>query len=110
MENNEIFVPLLSWLIGGSRIGGGYNYYSSSIGTDSMLGCMGKSIFNYRVWIEKNDEHEILKAAVYYGVNSYENQNEDELEVSVYELEEESRELIRNWISEKYNVFLTQNA
>ena len=26
MEKTEIFVPLLSWLIGGSRIGGGYNY------------------------------------------------------------------------------------
>ena len=61
MENNEIFVPLLVWLIGGSRIGGGYNYYTASRGTDPMEGFLGKRIFNYRVWIDKLDEQEILK-------------------------------------------------
>ena len=110
MENNEIFVPLLVWLIGGSRIGGGYNYYTASSGTDAMTGCVRNNIFNYRIWIEKNDEHELLKAAVYYGANSFENQNEDDLEVSVYELEEESRELIKIWITEKYNLFLAENS
>ena len=109
MENAEIFVPLLSWLIGGSRIGGGYNYYTGSRGTDPMTGCVSNNIFNYRVWIEKNDEHEIIKAAVYRGANSFESQNEDDVEISVYEMEEESRPLIKNWISEKYNVFLAEN-
>ena len=106
MANNDIFVPLLAWLIGGSRIGGGYNYYVASRGTDAMTGCVGKNIFNYRIWIEKNDEHEIIKAAVYYGTKSFENQQEDELEVTVYELEEESRELIKEWLDEKYQAYL----
>ena len=110
MDNNEIYVPLLSWLIGGSRIGGGYNYYTASKGTDPMKGCINDSVFNYRVWLEKLDEQEILKAAVYYGANSFEYQSEDDVEISSYEMEEESRELIRNWIKEKYDAFLAENS
>lgn len=110
MEQTDIFVPLLAWLIGGSRIGGGYNYYSASRGTDPMTGCLGNNIFNYRIWIEKNDEQEFLKAAVYYGVKSYENQAEDDIETTAYEMEEESRELIKNWLEEKYNNFLAENS
>lgn len=108
MQNNEIYVPLLSWLIGGSRIGGGYNYYTSSMGTDAMLGCLGKNVFNYRIWLEKIDEHELIKAAVYLGDESFECQPEDAVEITTYELEEESRELIRNWIKEKYEMYLAQ--
>ena len=110
MENNEIFVPLLSWLIGGSRIGGGYNYYTASKGTDPMLGFFNNNIFNYRIWIEKLDEHEIIKAAVYRGSSSFENQPEDDVEISVYELEEESRVLIKSWLEEKYASYLRENA
>ena len=106
MENNEIFVTLLSWLIGGSRIGGGYNYYVASRGTDPSKGCIGEKIFNYRIWIEKSDEQEFIKAAVYFGLKSYEAQSEDEVEVTVYEMEEESRPLIKEWIQERYNAFL----
>lgn len=108
MENLEIFVPILSWLIGGSRIGGGYNYYTSSLGTDPMLGCLGRNVFNYRVWLEKIDEHEVIKAAVYFGDESFECQPEDHVEITTYELEEESRELIRNWVNEKYETYLSQ--
>lgn len=109
MDNNEIYIPLLSWLIGGSRIGGGYNYYTSSKGTDPMTGCVDNKVFNYRIWIEKSDEQEFIKAAVYRGANSFEAQNEDDVEITVYEMEEESRELIRNWIAEKYNIYLAEN-
>lgn len=108
MQNNEIYVPLLSWLIGGARIGGGYNYYTSSKGTDPMLGCLGKNVFNYRVWLEKIDEQEVIKAAVYLGDESFECQPEDAVEITTYELEEESREQIRSWIGEKYKIFLSQ--
>ncbi len=107
MVNNEIYVPLLSWLIGGSRIGGGYNYYTGSYGTDAMSGCLGKNIFNYRIWIEKHDEQEFLKAAVYYGAMSFEAQNEEDVETSVYEMEEESRALIKAWLEEKYSLYLS---
>ncbi len=108
MDSTEIFVPLLSWLIGGSRIGGGYNYYTGSRGTDPMTGCLGNRVFNYRIWIEKIDEQELLKAAVYFGGNSFENQREDEVEITTYEMEEESRPLIKSWIEEKYEMFLSQ--
>jgi choline dehydrogenase-like flavoprotein len=110
MDNNEIYVPLLSWLIGGTRIGGGYNYYTASKRTDPMTGCIKDSVFNYRVWIEKLDEQEFLKAAVYFGSNSFECQNEDDMEITTYEMEEESRELIRSWLKEKYDAFLAENS
>ena len=54
MENREVFVPLMSWLIGGSRIGGSYNTYTASMGTDPLKGAIGQPIFTYRIWIEKN--------------------------------------------------------
>ena len=106
MNNEELFVPLLSWLIGGSRIGGGYNCYVASRGTDPLKGCIGNRVFNYRVWIEKSDEQEFIKAAVYFGVNSYEAQAEEDVEVTVYEMEEESRPVIKEWLEEKYRAFL----
>ena len=108
MQNDEIYVPLLSWLIGGSRIGGGYNYYTASKGTDPMLGFLGKNIFNYRVWIDKSDEQEFLKAAVYFGDVSFERQPEDAVEITTYEMEEESRPLIKAWLEEKYATYLAQ--
>ncbi|MDD6147118.1 MAG: hypothetical protein PUB43_08775 [Oscillospiraceae bacterium] len=106
----EIFVPLLSWLIGASRIGGNYNTYVGSRGTDPAQGCFGRKIFNYRIWIERigedDEEEELLKAAVYYGLKAYENCGEEEIETTVYELEEESREKIRQWLTEKMNAYL----
>lgn len=108
MQNNEIYVPLLSWLIGGSRIGGGYNYYTSSKGTDPMFGCLGKNVFNYRVWIEKLDEQEFIKAAVYFGEKSFEMQPEDAVEITTYEMEEESRSLVKAWLEEKYATYIAQ--
>lgn len=105
MENREIFVPLLSWLIGGSRIGGSYNTYCASLGTDGEKGCISGEIFNYRIWIEKLDEQEIIKVAVYYGMNSFENQNEDNITVKIFEMEEESLTEIKNWLTEKAETF-----
>ena len=101
----EIFVPLFPWLVGGSRIGGSYNIYCASRGTDGESGCFGKDIFNYRIWIEKLDEQEIFKAAVYYGMKSYDNQNEDDITVKVFDFEEESLPLIKKWIEEMADSF-----
>lgn len=108
MEREEIFVPLLTWLIGASRIGGKYNYYTGSRGTDSVLGMCGRRVFNYRIWLEKLDERELLKAAVYYGDNSFECQNEDEVEVRVYEPENESLAEIKNWLESKCNEYFNE--
>lgn len=105
MADYDIFVPLFTWLIGGSRIGGSYNIYCASRGTDGEKGCMGKDIFNYRIWIEKLDEQEILKAAVYYGLKSFENQNEDDITVRFFDFEEESLEEIKKWLEEMAQSF-----
>lgn len=108
MENNEIFVPILPWLIGGSRIGGIYNVYCSSAGTDPKEGCLSKRIFNYRIWIEKIEEDEYLKVCCYSGLNSFENQNQDELTVETFPLSEESRELIREYIEKKRDEYFAE--
>lgn len=101
MAKHEITVPLMSWLIGGSRIGGSYNIYCASVGTDGQTGCLSNKIFNYRIWIEKLDETEIIKAAVYYGMKSFDNQNEDEIFTEVYEMSEESLPLVKAYIEVK---------
>ena len=100
MENREIFVPLLPWLIGGSRIGGSYNIYCASLGTEGEKGFIGQDIFNNRIWIEKLDEEEVLKAAVYYGVNSYENQNEDDIAVRTFDVNAGGLDEVKLWLEE----------
>lgn len=102
----EIKVPRFDWLIGGSRIGGSYNRYYGSCGTDPQKGCFNQKIFNYSVWIEKLEETEIIKAAAYYGMNSFDNTNEDEIETQAFEFEEESLPLIKAWLEEKQKAFL----
>lgn len=105
MENKEIFVPLLPWLIGGSRIGGSYNIYCASLGTDSMSGCIGKDIFNYRIWIEKLEEEEILKAAVYYGLKSYDNQDEEDITIKVFPVNAEGLDEVKKWLTQEKDRF-----
>lgn len=106
MAKNEIIVPLLSWLIGGSRIGGSYNTYIASVGTDPYTGCMDKKIFNYRIFIEKSNDTEFIKVCCYYGMNCFENQKEDEIVTEVYEMQEESLPLIKAWLETKCNEFM----
>ena len=106
MENREIFVPLMSWLIGGSRIGGSYNTYTGSIGTDPLKGAFGQKIFNYRIQIEKNDEGtEYIAAAVYYGMKSYENQAEDEIRKNLFELTDEGIESLKAYLQKEADSF-----
>ena len=106
MEKREVFVPLMSWLIGGSRIGGSYNIYTASLGTDPLRGAIGQRIFNYRIWIEKNDEEtELVNTAVYYGMLSYENQNEDEVKKNIFELSEEGLENLKTYLQQEADGF-----
>lgn len=105
MIDTVIKVPRLDWLIGGSRIGGTYNRYFGSLGTDPEKGCFNQKIFNYSVWIEKIDEREIIKAAAYHGMNNFDNTPEDEIETESFECEEESLSEIKKWLEEKRNEF-----
>ena len=106
MAGNEIFVPLLPWLIGGSRIGGSYNTYIASVGTDPDTGCIGKKIFNYRIVIEQLEETEIIKVFCYYGTTCFENQNEDEIDVRTFEMSQESLADVKQWLEEKCSEFM----
>ena len=104
-----INVPRLDWLIGGSRIGGTYNTYYGSCGTDGETGFFGRKLFNYVIRIEKlEDETEVMKASVYSGYKSFENTDPDGVETEVFELEEDSRALIKAWIEEKCRQYFSE--
>lgn len=105
MSDYPINVPRLDWLIGGSRIGMSYNRYFGSCGTDPQKGCLSNKIFNYTVWIEKIDETEYIKAAVYYGTNSYDNTAEEEIEETIFACDEESLPKIKKWLFEKADAY-----
>ena len=96
---HEINVPRLNWLIGGSRIGGKYNVYSGSIGTDPEKGFISQKIINYVIAPSKDEENgEILTVIVYAGHNSAANTPDEDKKVLVLPLEEESREKARSFI------------
>lgn len=104
-----INVPRLDWLIGGSRIGGTYNTYYGSCGTDGETGFFGRKLFNYVIRLEKlEDETEVIKASVYSGYKSFENTDPDGVETEVFELEEDSRALIKAWIEEKCRQYFSE--
>lgn len=106
MEKKEVIVPLLKWLIGGSRIGGSYNTYTASLGTDPLKGAIGQKIFNYRILIEKNeDEEEFIRTSIYYGMLSFDNQNEDDIENSLFEATEEGVLQVKEYLQKKADSF-----
>ena len=106
MEKREVTVPLLKWLIGGSRIGGSYNNYTASLGTDPLKGAIGQRIFNYRIAIEKNEaDEEFIRTSVYYGMLSFESQSEDDIENRLFELSEEGIGQIKEYLQQKADEF-----
>ncbi|MBE6773060.1 MAG: hypothetical protein E7544_02430 [Ruminococcaceae bacterium] len=108
MEKREVFVPLMSWLIGGSRIGGSYNTYTGSLGTDPLKGAIGQRIFNYRILIEKNEEDtEFVRTNIYYGMLSFDSRNEDDIESNIFELSEEGLENVKAYLQSKADEFFS---
>lgn len=102
----DVIVPLLSWLTGSSRIGGSYNIYSGSLGTDPKTGALSSKIFNYRIWPEKlEDETEVIKTAVYYGMLCFEKQKEDEVEKNCFPFSNEGLEEIKVYLQGKADEF-----
>ena len=49
----------------------------------------------------KLEETEIIKAAVYEGLRSYDNRSEDEITLEIFEMSEESRPLIKEWLEKQ---------
>ncbi|MBQ7004814.1 MAG: hypothetical protein IJN68_00120 [Clostridia bacterium] len=108
MEKREVFVPLMSWLIGGSRIGGSYNTYTGSLGTDPLKGAIGQRIFNYRILIEKNEEDtEFVRTNIYYGMLSFDSRNEDDIESNIFELSEQGLENVKAYLQSKADEFFS---
>lgn len=108
MEKREVFVPLMSWLIGGSRIGGSYNTYTGSLGTDPLKGAIGQRIFNYRILIEKNEEDtEFVRTNIYYGMLSFDSRNEDDIESNIFELSEQGLENVKTYLQSKADEFFS---
>ena len=105
MDKQEIYVPLFVWLLGASRIGGDYNRYYGSFGTDPEKGAIGGKIFNYTIYIEKIDEAEYIKAAVWSGMSSFGCCNEDEITSETFDCESESLPIIKAWIEDKKREF-----
>lgn len=105
MADYPINVPRLDWLIGGSRIGMSYNRYYGSCGTDGEQGFLSQKIFNYTVWIEKIEDTEYIKAAVYYGHKALANTGEEDTEEKTFSFGEESLEEIKQWLFEKADAF-----
>lgn len=110
MQEITINVPRIDWLIGAKRIGGSYNRYFGSCGTDPNKGLFESKIFNYSVWIENENEEEKIYAACYGGVKSFENTDESEIERAIYPIEEESRQEIHEWLLQKAQAYFAENS
>lgn len=109
MTQYTITVPRLDWLIGGSRIGGTYNTYYGSCGTDGEKGFYGKKLFNYRIGVERlDDETEVIKASVYGGYKSYDNTDESKIQTETFDLEQNSLPIIKAWLEQKCTEFLSE--
>ncbi len=105
MSEIKITVPLLDWLIGGSRIGSDYNRYFGSVGTDPLKGFIGQKVFNYSIWIEKitdesEEEKEVIRACFWIGENSIKNTPKEDVTERTFDLSDESREEIKKWLTE----------
>ena len=105
MEKNELFIPLYAWLLGGSRIGGRYNQYFGSCTEHPEQAAIGQKVFNYTIFIEKHDETEILKAAVYYGLQSFQNTNPEAIIEKTFVCEADSLPAVREWLTSERDAY-----
>ncbi len=103
--NQELFVPLFEWLIGGSRIGGSYNRYFGSQTEDPARAAWGQRVFNYAVYIERIDDAEYLRTAVWSGLRSFSSCPEEELTRETFNCEEESLPVVRAWLCARRDAF-----
>lgn len=111
METTELFVPLLIWLIGGSRIGGSYNTYYGSCTAQPENAVWGQKVFNYAIYIEKAEDREVLKASVYPGLQNISSAAAaEELTTQVFPCEEESLPAVKAWLEDQRAEFFQTEA
>lgn len=104
----EIYVPDILWLKGGDGKGGDYNRYFASLGTDGQKGMIGQKIFNYAVFMEKSDDGEVIKAAVYAGQKSFKNTAPEDVKTEVFDAKADSIPAIKQWIEQQVNDFFAK--
>ncbi len=105
MEQQALFVPLLVWLIGGSRIGGTYNDYYGSVTQDPAKPMWGQKIFNYRVAIEKIDDEEYVGAAWYPGMQAFKNTPADDVTSKTFACTAQGCDEAKAWLEEQKAAF-----
>ena len=108
MMNQELFIPLFEWLIGGSRIGGTYNPYYGSQTEHPEAAAWGQKVFNYTIYIEKIDDTEYLRAAVWSGLRAFAAVPEEELSRETFECEEESLPEVKAWVHAQRDLFFAE--
>lgn len=106
--NQELFVPLFEWLIGGSRIGGSYNPYYGSQTEHPAQAAWGQKVFNYTVYIERLDETEYLRAAVWSGLRAFAVTPEEELTRETFPCEEDSLPAVKTWLQQQRDAFFAK--
>ena len=104
----ELFIPLYEWLIGGSRIGGSYNPYYGSQTEFPEQAAWGQRIFNYTIYIEKIDDTEYLRAAVWYGLRSFAAVPEEEITRETFDCEAESLPQVKAWLEAQRDAYFAE--
>lgn len=103
--NQDLFVPLFEWLIGGSRIGGSYNPYYGSQTESPAEAAWGQRVFNYTVYIKRIDDTEYLRAAVWPGLRAYSTCPEAEITCETFECTESSLPEVKAWLLKQRDAF-----
>lgn len=101
----ELFIPRFEWLIGGSRIGGSYNTYYGSQTERPEEAAWGQRVFNYAIYIEKIDENEYLRAAVWSGLRTLGGCPEEDVAREVFPCEEDSLPQVKAWVTAQRDAF-----
>ncbi|MBR6313118.1 MAG: hypothetical protein IKR49_00570 [Clostridia bacterium] len=101
----DLFIPRFEWLIGGSRIGGSYNVYYGSQTEHPEQAAWGQRIFNYAIYIEKPDDTEYLRAAVWSGLRTLKDCPEEDVTREVFDCEEGSLPQIEAWLTARRDAF-----
>ena len=99
MTEREIFVPLLVWLIGGSRIGGTYNDYYGCVTRNPAQPMLSQPVFNYRIAVERaDDDEERLRVSWYPGVLSFKNTPPEDVTSELFPCSEDSLPQAKAWL------------
>ena len=106
MDERKIVVPLLIWLIGGSRIGGTYNDYHGSVTRDPAGPMWGQDVFNYCIAVERTeDEEERLRVTWYPGMLSFANTPQSDKTDRLFPCSQDALADVEAWLTQEKERF-----